>query len=219
MLVEAAGIPQCIVDHGIHDLALAHGSAHAVAVASLLQCEGSHIHVLHAACNNDISIACLDHLSSHVHAVQTGAADHVDGDSGGLDGQASLQGSLTSDVLAQTSLNDAAHVNMIDLLGFDVCTVQGLLDDDGAQLSCGNVGQSAAELADSGTACRCDNDLFHVNSLLNCMCVTFRKPFYQNALWTFFQTDQSLPFRRRSSNFSLTAFSTLGVTNLPMSLP
>ena len=55
---------------------------------------------------------------------------------------------------------------MIDLLGFHVCTVQGLLDDDGAQLSCGNVGQGAAELADSGTACRCDNDLFHVNSLL-----------------------------------------------------
>ena len=79
---------------------------------------------------------------------------------GVLDGQTSLQGSLTSDVLAQTSLNDAAHVNMIDLLGFHVCTVQGFLDDDGAQLNSGNVGQSATELADSGTACRCDNDLF-----------------------------------------------------------
>ena len=169
--------------------------------------------------NNDVSIACFDHLGSHVHAVQTGTAHHVDGDSRGLDGQASLQSSLTSDVLAQTGLNDAAHVDMIDLLGSDVCTVQSFLDDDGAQLNCGNVGQGAAELADSGTACRCDNDLFHVNSLLNCMCVTFRKPFYQNALWTFLQTDQSLPFRRRSSNFSLTAFSTLGVTNLPMSLP
>ena len=31
------------------------------------------------------------------------SADHVDGDSGGLDGQASLQGSLTGNVLAQTS--------------------------------------------------------------------------------------------------------------------
>ena len=111
------------------------------------------------------------------NAVQTGAAHHVDGDSRGLDGQASLQSSLTSDVLAQTGLNDAAHVDMIDLLGSDVCTVQSFLDDDGAQLNCGNVCQSAAELANSGTACRCDNDLFHVNSLLNCVCVTFRKPF------------------------------------------
>ena len=116
-------------------------------------------------------------FENEIQLAQTRAADHVDGDSGGLDGQASLQGSLTSDVLAQTSLNDAAHVNMIDLLGLDVCTVQSLLDDDGAQLSSGNVGQSATELADSGAACRCDNDLFHVNSLLNCVCVTFRKPF------------------------------------------
>ena len=218
MLVEAAGIPQCIVDHGIHDLALAHGSAHAVAVASLLQCEGSHVHVLHAACNNDISIACLDHLSSHVHAVQTRAADHVDGDGGGLDGQTSLQGSLTSDVLAQTSLNDAAHVNMIDLLGLDVCTVQSFLDNDGAQLNSGNVGQSATELADSGAACRCDNDLFHVNSLLNCVCVLLiGYPFIKTPCGIFAVSDFSLS--RSCAYFSLTAFSTLGVTNLLMSLP
>ena len=177
MLVEAAGIPQSIVDHGIHDLALAHGSAHAVAVTALHHCKGSHVHVLHAACDHDISIASLDHLSSHIDAVQTGATHHVDGDSRGLDGQTSLQSSLTCNVLAQTSLNDTAHVDMIDLLRCDVCTVQGFLDDNGAQLNCGNVCQSAAELANSGTACRCDNDLFHVNSLLNCVCVTFRKPF------------------------------------------
>ena len=169
VLVKAGGIPQSIVDHGIDQLALAHGSAHAVAVTALHHCKGSHVHVLHAACDHDISIACLDHLSSHVHAVQTGTADHVDGDSGGLDGQASLQGSLTSDVLAQTSLNDAAHVNMIDLLRCDVCALQCLLDDDGAQLSSGNVGKSAAELTDGGTACRCDNNFLHVNSLLICV--------------------------------------------------
>ena len=166
MLVEAGGIPQSIVDHGIDQLALAHGSAHAVAVTALHHCKGSHVHVLHATCDHDISIACLDHLSSHVHAVQTGTADHVDGDSGGLDGQASLQGSLTGNVLAQTSLDHAAHVNMIDLLRLDVCAVQSLLDDDGAQLSSGDVGKGATELTNGGTACRCDNDLFHVNSLL-----------------------------------------------------
>ena len=37
---------------------------------------------LHAACNDDVGIAGLDHLGSHVDTVQTGAADHVDGDSG-----------------------------------------------------------------------------------------------------------------------------------------
>ena len=49
-------------------------------------------------------------------------------------GRPAFREALTSDVLAQTSLDDAAHVNMIDLLGFHVSTVQGLLDDDGAQL-------------------------------------------------------------------------------------
>ena len=181
VLVEAAGIPQSIVDHGIHDLALAHGSAHAVAVAALHHCEGSHIHVLHAACDHDVSIAGLDHLSSHVDAVQTGAADHVDGDSRSLDGQASLQGSLTSDVLAQTSLDDAAHVNMIDLLGFHVSTVQGLLDNDGAQLCSRDVCQGAAKLTNSGTASRCDNNFLHVNSLLNLSVSGFRKTIYQKA--------------------------------------
>ena len=182
MLVETGCIPQCIVDHGIDQLALAHGRTHAVAVAGLLQGKGSHIHVLHAACDHDVSIAGLDHLSSHVDAVQTRAADHVDGDSGGLDGQASLQGSLTGDVLAQTSLNDAAHVNMIDLLRFHVCTVQSFLDDDGAKLSSRDVCQSAAKLTNSGTAGRCDNNFFHVNSLLKCVYLRgFRKTIYQKA--------------------------------------
>ena len=85
MLVETGCIPQCIVDHGIDQLALAHGGAHAVAVAALHHCEGSHVHVLHTTGDHDIRIASLDHLGSHVDAVQTRAADHVDGDSGGLE--------------------------------------------------------------------------------------------------------------------------------------
>ena len=103
------------------------------------------------------------------------------GDGGGLDGQASLQGSLTGNVLAQTSLDHAAHVNMIDLLRLDVCAVQSLLDDDGAQLSSGDVGKGATELTNGGTACRCDNDLFHVNSLLIVYVVILERLFYQNA--------------------------------------
>ena len=159
--VEAGGIPQSVVDHRVDQLALAHGGAHAVAVAALHHGERSHVHVLHAACNDDVGIAGLDHLGSHVDAVQTGAADDVDGDGGGLDGQAGLQGSLTSDVLAQTGLDDAAHVDMVDLLRLNVGAVQSLLDDDGAQLSSGDIGEGAAELANGSTAGAGDDDLFH----------------------------------------------------------
>ena len=80
---------------------------------------------------------------------------------GGLDRQAGLQRSLTSDVLAQASLDDAAHVNMVDLLRLDIGAVQSLFDDDGAQLSSGDIGEGAAELANSSTACAGDDDLFH----------------------------------------------------------
>ena len=122
---------------------------------------GSHVHVLHAACNDDVGIAGLNHLGSHVDAVQTGAADHVDGDGGGLDGQAGLQGSLTCNVLAQASLDNAAHVDMVDLLGLDVCAVQSLLDDNGTQLCSGDIGEGAAELTDGSTAGAGNDDLFH----------------------------------------------------------
>ena len=161
MHVEAGGIPQSVVDHRVDQLALAHGGTHAVAIAALHHGKRGHVHVLHAAGNHDVGIAGLDHLGSHVDAVQTGAADDVDGDGGGLDGQAGLQGSLTSDVLAQTGLDDAAHVDMVDLLRLDIGAVQSLLDDDGAQLSGGDIGEGAAELANGSTAGAGDDDLFH----------------------------------------------------------
>ena len=41
--------------------------------------------------------------------VQTGSADHVHGNSGNLIGKACLDGSLTSYVLAKTSLDHATH--------------------------------------------------------------------------------------------------------------
>ncbi len=125
------------------------GVAHAVAITAFCSSEGSHVHVFHTTCDNDISIACFDHLGSHVHTVQARAADNVDGDSGGLDGQAGFQRSLACNVLAQTSLDNTAHVNVVNLLRLDIGTVQSFLDDDGAQLCSRDIGQSATELADS----------------------------------------------------------------------
>ena len=150
-------IPECIVYHCINELTVVH----TVSVTTLHHCVRSHRHILHTTCNNDVSIACFDHLSSHVHTVQARAADNVDGDSGGLDGQAGFQRSLACNVLAQTSLDNTAHVNVVNLLRLDIGAVQGFLDDDGAQLCSRNIGQGAAELADSSTACGCDNDFLH----------------------------------------------------------
>ena len=50
---------------------------------------------------------------------------------------------------------------MVDLLGLDVCAVQSLLDDNGAQLCSGDIGEGAAELTDGSTAGAGNDDLFH----------------------------------------------------------
>ena len=50
---------------------------------------------------------------------------------------------------------------MVDLLRLDIGAVQSLFDDDGAQLSSGDIGEGAAELANGSTACAGDDDFFH----------------------------------------------------------
>ena len=160
-VVVVEGVPQRVVDHGVHQFALAHGGAHAVAVTALHHGEGGHIHVLGAARDHDVGVAGFDHLGRHVDAVQAGAADHVDGDSRSGDRQAGLDAGLTGHVLAQARLDDAAHVDMVDLLRLDAGAVDGLLDDDGAQLGSRDVGQRAAEFADGSTAGAGNDDLFH----------------------------------------------------------
>ena len=50
---------------------------------------------------------------------------------------------------------------MVDLLRLDVGAVQSLLDDNGAQLGGGDIGEGAAELANGSTAGAGDDDLFH----------------------------------------------------------
>ena len=56
---------------------------------------------------------------------------------------------------------EIAHVDLIDLLGLDMGAIQRLFDDDGAQLSGGDIGEGAAELANGSTAGAGDDDLFH----------------------------------------------------------
>ena len=123
-------IPQSVVHHGVH-----HGGiAHAVAVAGVFQSVGSHGHILHTAGDHDIGLPCLDHGGSHVHAVQTGTADNINCHGRSLHRNPGFDGSLSCHVLAQTSLDDAAHVDLIYLIHRDSCPIQRFLDHDGAQI-------------------------------------------------------------------------------------
>ena len=109
------GISQRIVYHGIH-----HGRiSHSVSVTSLRDRVRSHGHVLHAACNHHVSLACQNHLCGLVHAVQSGTAYNVHGNGRNLDRQACLDGCLTSNVLSQACLDNAAHIYLIHCIRSD----------------------------------------------------------------------------------------------------
>ena len=113
ILIESIG--QRIVYHGIH-----HGRiSHSVSVTSLRDRVRSHGHVLHAACNHHVSLACQNHLCGLVHAVQSGTAYNVHGNGRNLDRQACLDGCLTSNVLSQACLDNAAHIYLIHCIRSD----------------------------------------------------------------------------------------------------
>ena len=167
-MIVVEGVPKAIVHHGVHELRLTHGVTHAIAVAALLQSKGCHVHVLGATCDNDIGIAGLDHLCGGVNRIETGAADDVDRDGRALDWKARVERCLAGDVLALPRLKDTAQVDVIDVLGLDLRTVQGLLDDRRAERTRRDCGQRTAKLSDGGTTCACDNDsLTHVANLLD----------------------------------------------------
>ncbi len=171
-------IPQGILDHRINEgvLSLLVRPHHTVAVTALGNCERSKGHGLHAAGNNYVSVACDDHLSRLVHAVQTGAADNVCRNGCGLNGKACLQGSLTGGVLAEACLDDAAHVYVLYVLRLDACALDCLFDDSCAEVNCRDGGKLAAHRADGCTTCAGDNYLFfcHSSCLLFPFLVRFR---------------------------------------------
>ena len=159
ILIESVG--QSIVYHGIN-----HGRiSHSVSVTSLRDRVRSHGHVLHAARDNHVSLACQDHLGSLVHAVQSGTAYHVHGHGRNLDRQTRLDGRLTRYVLSKSGLDNAAHIYLIHRILRDTGPLQRFFDNDPAQLNGGSRAQAAAHGADGGTACACQYDfLCHVFS-------------------------------------------------------
>ena len=112
-MVIVERIPKGVLDHGIHQSSVVHP----VSITSLRNGVGSHGHILHAACHNDVRIAGHDHLSGLVHAVKAGTAYHIHGHRRHLDGQPCFDGSLAGHVLPLACLDYAAHIYLVNLLG------------------------------------------------------------------------------------------------------
>ena len=72
-MIIVESVPESVLDHAVDERTVVH----TITEARLIESEGGERHIFHTACYNDISVACLDEISSHIHGVKTGAADHI----------------------------------------------------------------------------------------------------------------------------------------------
>ena len=147
-MIVVIGVPQAVLDHGVHQLLVAHASA----PAGVHGGKGSGAHVLGAAADDDIGVAGEDGAAGLDDGLHAGAADHADGVGRNGVGQARAHADLTGDVLTKTGGQDAAEHDLVHLLGLHAGTVQSLFDDDGTQIDGRGVLQRAAKGTNRGSA-------------------------------------------------------------------
>ena len=153
-VVIVEGVPQAIVDHNVNNLAVVHP----VTEAGIGQSIGRKAHVLHTAYYHNVRIAGGDHVRSKVDALETAAANVVDGQRGHALGQTGLYGGLTGGALAKTGLQHVAHQHFVHVLGLNARAANGFLYNQSTKLHSGDVSQTSAKLAYSGTAGACQYD-------------------------------------------------------------
>ena len=147
------------IGKGVLEKRILQGSvAHAVAVTALLyqiRCAG---HVLRTAGNDDISVAAGNQLGGQIDTMKSGAAQYVNCGCRNLHRDTGVHGGLSGDVLPLSRLDNAAHIYFVNHFRLYSCPVQGLLNHDGAQVSCGYSGKRATHNADCGSAAAGQNN-------------------------------------------------------------
>ena len=160
-VVVIEGVPQSILDHGVHQLLVAHTGA----PAGVHGGEGGGGHILGAAADDDVGVAGEDGPGSLDDALHAGAADHTHGVGGHGIGDAGLQLHLAGHVLALGGGEDAAEHQLVHLLRLHPGAGEHFLHHHGAHVGGGGVLQAAAEGADGGTTAVDNINFFHNMSL------------------------------------------------------
>ena len=127
---------------------------------------GRGAHVFLAAGHHDFAVAIGDGLSGEHHGLQAGAAHRVEGQARHFLGQAGLHQGLARGVLTRAGGEHLAHDHFTDVRRIEPGAGNRLADHGGAQIGRGDLGQRAAELANSGSGRRDDDDIFHGGLLL-----------------------------------------------------
>ena len=113
-------------------------------------------HGLHAAGDDDVGVAGLDHLVGQVDGVEAGQADLVDRGGRDAHGDAGVGGGLAGGDLARAGLDDVAHEDVVDLVGADAGPLERRRDGDTAEIGGGHRGESARQPPD-GRPCAGDD--------------------------------------------------------------
>ena len=161
-VIVVIGVPQAVLDHGVHQLLVAHTSA----PAGVHGGKRSGAHVLGTAADHDVGVTGQDGTGTLDDGLHAGAADHAHGIGGDGIGDTSLDGDLTGHILALGRGQDAAEHQLIHILGSHVCALQSLLDHHGAHFGGRGVLQGAAKGTDGGTAAVDNIQVFHESYLL-----------------------------------------------------
>ena len=114
-VVAVEDLVEAVEDDEIGDLPVGH--AHPVSPAGIREGEGGVRHVLHAARDDGLRIACLDGLGGDRDRLHPRGADLVDGDGVGLLGKAREDRGLSSRILSQTRLEDVTHDAFVEIDG------------------------------------------------------------------------------------------------------
>src|SRR6059058_1228084 len=115
------GVPQAVVDHAVHELAIARldPAPHAVNVVRRVG------HRLHSAGDHALLVAGLDRLSGEHYGLEARAANLVDGDRGDCAGQPSTIPSVTINKVCGSGLKAVMLAAQAIKAGDEQCVVAG----------------------------------------------------------------------------------------------
>ena len=156
-MIVVIGVPQAVLDHGVHQLLVAHTSA----PAGVHGGKGSGAHVLGTAADHDVGVTGQDGTGALDDGLHAGAADHAHGVGGNGIGDAGLDGDLAGNVLTLCRSEDAAKHQLVHIFGSDVGALESFFHDDGAHIGSGGVLQGSAKGADGRSAAVDNIQVFH----------------------------------------------------------
>src|SRR5690606_39047835 len=146
-LAGGIGVFKAVHHHGVDDDIVADAGAAAVLVHQI----GGAGHRLHAARDDDVGAAGGEGVGRHHHGLQARAAHLVHGGRLDMLAEAGADGGLAGGGLAQTGRQDAAHVDLFDLLRRDAGALDRSADGRGAQLGRLHAVEGALEAAHGRT--------------------------------------------------------------------